>query len=162
MLKSASPQFTMVKLPTVDQMISLVRKPGGPPLGSAHREARMRETFEHAPVGIALASMDGAWLQFNERFREIAGYSREQLSRLTFTDLTHPDDARREATLMRRMLSGDAGGYRIEKRLIEKKGKYREVEVLCAIAGSDDGALFLVYIVDERTRTGQGQVRPAA
>jgi PAS domain S-box-containing protein len=143
-------------------MISLVRKAGAPPLPGAPREARLRDAFEHAPVGIALASMDGAWLQFNERFREIAGYSREQLSRLTFTDLTHPDDARREATLMRRMLSGDAGGYRIEKRLIEKKGKYREVEVLCAIAGSDDGAPFLVYIVDERARTVQGQVRPAA
>ena len=126
----------MVKLPTVDQMISLVRKPGAPPLPGAPREARLRDAFEHAPVGIALASIDGAWLQFNERFRELAGYTREQLSRLTFTDLTHPDDARREATLMRRMLSGDAGGYRIEKRIIEKKGKYREVEVVCAIAGA--------------------------
>jgi PAS domain S-box-containing protein len=152
----------MVKLPIVDQMISLVRKPGAPPLPGAPREARLRDAFEHAPAGIALASIDGAWLQFNERFREIAGYSREQLSRLTFTDLTHPDDARREATLMRRMLSGDAGGYRIEKRIIEKKGKYREVEVLCGIAGSDDGAPFLIYIVDERARTVQGQVRPAA
>jgi PAS domain S-box-containing protein len=152
----------MVKLPIVDQMISLVRKPGAPPLPGAPREARLRDAFEHAPVGIALASMDGAWLQFNERFREIAGYTREQLSRLTFTDLTHPDDARRETTLMRRMLSGDAGGYRIEKRIIEKRGKYRDVEVLCGIAGSDDGAPFLVYIVDERARTAQGQIRPAA
>jgi PAS domain S-box-containing protein len=152
----------MVKLPIVDQMISLVRKPGAPPLPGAPREARLRDAFEHAPVGIALASMDGTWLQFNERFREIAGYSREQLSRLTFTDLTHPDDARREAALMRRMLGGDAGGYRIEKRMIERKGKYREVEVLCSIAGSDDGAPFLVYIVDERARTAQGQIRPAA
>jgi PAS domain S-box-containing protein len=152
----------MVKLPIVDQMISLVRKPGAPPLPGAPREARLRDAFEHAPVGIALASMDGTWLQFNERFREIAGYTREQLSRLTFTDLTHPDDARREAALMRRMLGGDAGGYRIEKRIIEKRGKYRDVEVLCGIAGSDDGAPFLVYIVDERARTAQGQIRPTA
>jgi PAS domain S-box-containing protein len=151
----------MVKLPIVDQMISLVRKPGAPPLPGASREARLRDAFEHAPVGIALASIDGAWLQFNERFREIAGYSREQLSRLTFTDLTHPDDARREASLMRRMLAGDANGYRIEKRIIEKKGKYRDVEVLCAIAG-DDAAPFLIYIVDERARAANGQIRPSA
>jgi PAS domain S-box-containing protein len=151
----------MVKLPIVDQMISLVRKPGAPMFPGVPREARLRDAFEHAPVGIALASMDGAWLQFNERFREIAGYTREQLSRLTFTDLTHPDDARRETALMRRMLSGDAGGYRIEKRIIEKKGKYRDVEVLCAIAG-DDGAPFLIYIVDERARAANGQIRPAA
>ena len=119
----------------------------------------MRDVFEHAPVGIALVSMDGAWLQYNERFRQLAGYTREQLTRLTFTDLTHPDDARRESTLMRRMLTGDAAGYRIEKRIMEKKGKYRDVEVLCSLAGSDDGAPFLIYIVDARSRTAQGQVR---
>jgi PAS domain S-box-containing protein len=150
----------MVKLPTVDQMISLVRKPGSPPL-AAHREARIREAFEHAPVGIALVSIDGAWLQYNERFRQLAGYTREQLARMTFTDLTHPEDARREAALMRKMLNGDSRGYRIEKRIIEKKGKYREVDVSCAIAGSDEGGPFLVYIVDERAgKSGQTRTTP--
>ena len=141
----------MVKLPTVDQMISLVRKPGAPPLPGGHREARLREAFEHAPIGIALVSIDGAWLQYNERFRQIAGYTREQLARMTFTDLTHPDDAKREAVLMRRMLAGDTRSYRIDKRIIEKKGKYREVEVHCAVAGSDEGAPFLIYVVDEQS-----------
>jgi len=149
----------MVKLPTVDQMISLVRKPGSPPL-AAHREARIREAFEHAPVGIALVSIDGAWLHYNERFRQLAGYTREQLARMTFTDLTHPDDARREATLMRKMLNGDSRGYRIEKRIIEKKGKYREVDVSCAIAGSDEGGPFLVYVVDERATKGGSRTTP--
>src|SRR5216684_4469871 len=149
----------MVKLPSVDQVISLVRKPGGQTVAGAHREARVREAFEHAPVGIALVSIDGAWLQYNERFRQLAGYTREQLARMTFTDLTHPDDAKRESALIKRMLSGDTRGYRIEKRIIEKKGKYREVAVVCAIAGSDEGSPFLIYVVDERARNAQGQVR---
>jgi PAS domain S-box-containing protein len=149
----------MVKIPTVDQVISLVRKPGGPTVAGAHREARIREAFEHAPVGIALVSIDGAWLQYNERFRQLAGYTREQLARMTFTDLTHPDDAKRESALIKRMLSGDTRGYRIEKRIIEKKGKYREVDVVCSIAGSDEGGPYLIYVVDERIRNAQGQVR---
>ncbi|HEX7678793.1 MAG TPA: PAS domain S-box protein [Thermoanaerobaculia bacterium] len=149
----------MVKIPTVDQVISLVRKPGGPTVPGAHREARIREAFEQAPVGIALVSIDGAWLQYNERFRQLAGYTREQLARMTFTDLTHPDDARRESALIKRMLSGDTRGYRIEKRIIEKKGKYREVDVVCSIAGSEEGIPFLIYVVDERARSAQGQVR---
>jgi PAS domain S-box-containing protein len=149
----------MVKLPTVDRMISLVRKPGSPQLAAAHREARIREAFDHAPVGIALVSIDGAWLQYNERFRQLAGYTREQLGRMTFTDLTHPDDASREATLIRRMLNGDTRGYRIEKRIIEKKGKYREVDVVCALAGSEEGGPFLIYVVDDHTnKTGQGRI----
>ncbi len=151
----------MVKLPTVDRMISLVRKPGGPPLGPGHRDMRLREAFEHAPAGIALISIDGAWLQYNEMFRQIVGYTREQLARVTFTDLTHPDDAKREAVLMRRMLSGDTRGYRLDKRIIEKKGKYREVEVNCSAANGDDGTPFLIYVVDDRART-QGQPRSSS
>jgi PAS domain S-box-containing protein len=147
----------MVKLTTVDRMISLVRKPGALPLAAAHREARVREAFDHAPVGIALVSIDGAWLQYNERFRQLAGYTREQLGRMTFTDLTHPDDASREAALMRRMLNGDSRGYRIEKRIIEKKGKYREVDVVCALAGGEESEPFLIYVVDEHA--GKGQAR---
>jgi PAS domain S-box-containing protein len=68
-----------------------------------------RRLFEHAPVGIALVSIDGGWLQYNERFRQLVGYTREQLARMTFTDLTHPEDAKCEVTLMRRMLGGERG-----------------------------------------------------
>lgn len=151
----------MVKLPTVDQMISLVRKPGAPGGATGHRDSRLRDAFEHAPVGIALVSIDGGWLQYNERFRMLVGYTREQLARMTFTDLTHPEDAKRELTLMRRMLGGDTRDYRIEKRIIEKKGKYREVEVVCAIASGDDGTPYLIYVV-EPLRQSQGQTRAPA
>src|SRR5258706_4450490 len=147
----------MVTLPPGDQVTRFGRQPVGPTVAGAHREARIREAFEHAPVGIALVSIDGAWLQYNERFRQLAGYTREQLARMTFTDLTHPDDAKRESALIKRMLSGDTRGYRIEKRIIEKKGKYREVEVVCAIAGSDEGSPFLIYVVDERARNAQAR-----
>src|SRR5258708_4738197 len=113
----------MVKLPSVDQVLSLVRKPVGPTVAGAHREARIREAFEHAPVGIALVSIDGAWLQYNDRFRQLAGYTREQLARMTFTDLTHPDDAKREAALMRRIPTGDTRGYSIRKRIMRRQGR---------------------------------------
>ncbi len=152
----------MVKLPTVDQMISLVRKPGAPGPPPTHRDARLRDAFEHLPAGLAFASLDGAWLQYNERFLQLVGYTREQLMRLTFTDLTHPDDAKRENALMRRMLGGEAPSYRIVKRVIEKRGKYRELEVSCAIGGGEEGAPFLIYVVDERLRTTGPRASPSS
>jgi PAS domain S-box-containing protein len=156
----------MVKLPTVDRVISLVRKPGQPlpaPVASKARESRLRGAFDNAPVGIALASMHGTWLETNERFRELIGYTRDELARMTFDDLTHPDDARSEERLMRRLLVRDVPSYRIEKRIMGKKGRYRELEVTCAISGSDD-APFLIYFVDERSRAlaDQGPVEAQA
>ena len=80
---------------------------------------------------------------------------------MTFADLTHPDDARSEERLMRRLLTGDVPSYRIEKRIMGKKGRYRELEVTCAISGSDD-APFLIYIVDERSRVSADQAQVEA
>ena len=146
-------------------MISLVRKPGHPlpPAAAAvvARDARLRGAFEQAPIGIAFVSLDGTWLQTNERFRQMIGYTREQLTRVTFSDLTHPDDAKSEAGLMRRLLDGDVPGYRIEKRIMERKGKYREVEVICAL-GESDGAPFLIYFVDEQSAVDRGQAQVQA
>lgn len=154
----------MVKLPTVDRVISLVRKPGQPlpvPVASKTRESRLRGAFDHAPVGIAIASMHGTWLETNERFCELIGYTRDELARMTFAGLTHPDDARSEERLMRRLLVRDVPSYRIEKRIMGKKGRYRELEVTCAISGSDD-APFLIYVVDERSRVSADQAQVEA
>lgn len=158
----------MVKLPTVDRVISLVRKPGQPMaalVASKTRESRLRGGFDHAPVGIALASMRGTWLETNERFCELIGYTRDELARMTFADLTHPDDARSEERQMRRLLAGEMPSYRVEKRIMGKKGRYRELEVLCAISGSDD-VPFLIYVVDQRARAvpdhGQAEAQPHA
>jgi PAS domain S-box-containing protein len=154
----------MVKLPTVDRVISLVRKPGQalpPSAPLTPRDVRLRGAFENAPVGIALASMHGAWLETNERFRDLVGYTRDELSRMTFATLTHPDDARSEERLMRRLIVRDVPSYRIEKRIMSKKGRYRELEVVCSLAGSDD-APFLVYIVDERSGKSEEQAQVEA
>ena len=95
--------------------------------------------------------LDGRFLQFNERFRQLLGYTREQLARIAFHDLTHPDDAKLEAPLMRRLLDGTSPSYRIEKRVMEKRGKHRELEVVATSARNGDGQVdCLVYFVSEK------------
>src|SRR5260221_14633380 len=117
----------MVKLPIVESVISLVRKSG-----SARRapqrdtNARLRAMYESAPAGIACASTDGHFLFFNERFRELTGHTREQLSHFTFQDVTLPEDVRSEAPLAKKLLRGDGGSYRIEKRVVDRRGEERD------------------------------------
>src|SRR5260221_8003630 len=144
----------MVKLPIVESVISLVRKSG-----SARRapqrdtNARLRAMYESAPAGIACASTDGHFLFCNERFRELTGHTREQLSHFTFQDVTLPEDVRSEAPLAKKLLRGDGGSYRIEKRVVDRRGKYRDLVVNCALVHDEhDASDFLVYIIDEPLR----------
>lgn len=58
---------------------------------------RFRAAFDGAPIGMALVSLDGRWLQVNDALCQLLGRSREQLLALSVADVTHPDDVGTEA-----------------------------------------------------------------
>jgi PAS domain S-box-containing protein len=151
-----------MKLPIVDSVMSLVRRPGGAK-PRRDRDDRLRAGFDAAPAALALASADGHWLEVNERFRTLIGYTREELSRISFHSITHPDDAKKETGLVRRLISGDSDGYRIEKRVMDKRGRYRVLEVDVSAVRSESGETeFLIYAVHEAQRESGSAPRPAA
>lgn len=132
-----------MRIPLVDQVMSLVRKPAAS-RPAASREERVRNAFLKAPVGIAFATPDGHWLFVNDRFRALVGYTREELARVTLHGVTHPADAKQELALMKRLVAREVDRYRIEKRVMGKNGRYRNLEVTTALA---DG--LLIYVLDE-------------
>ena len=87
-------------------------------------EERFRTTFEHAALGIAHVALDGRWLRFNQKFCDIAGYTREELLTKTFREITHPDDLDEDLEYTRQILSGEMSTYNLEKRYIRKDGNH--------------------------------------
>lgn len=85
-------------------------------------EESFRATFEQAAVGIAHVSLDGRWLQANQKLCEITGYSREALFCRTFQDITFPEDLDADLELLQQVLSGEIQTYNIEKRYIHSAG----------------------------------------
>src|ERR1700722_12911252 len=55
-------------------------------------QGRLRATFDQAAVGIVVADLNGQFVEANERFCDLLGYSSEELHRLTFTQITYPED----------------------------------------------------------------------
>lgn len=140
----------MVKLPIVGHLLSLVRSSRTPRAKqpTATRDERLRSAFEHAPIGIAFATPDGHWLQTNEQFRSTIGYTREELARISFNSMTHPDDAKVESSQIKSLISGELDSYKIRKRTIDKKGHYRAIDVTAAVKRSATGQPeFFVYII---------------
>ncbi|CAK0741889.1 diguanylate cyclase [Gammaproteobacteria bacterium] len=83
---------------------------------------RYQAIFEQAAVGIARLALDGHWLEVNQKFCEIVGYSHEELLRLSFQRITHPDDLGSDLAQVERMLQGEINNYFKEKRYIRKDG----------------------------------------
>jgi two-component system CheB/CheR fusion protein len=85
-------------------------------------QERLRATFNQAAVGIVVADSNNLFLEANQRFCEILGYSPDELHRLTFTQVTHPDDFPDAQTHTQAVLSGQIAHAAFEKRYIHKDG----------------------------------------
>jgi PAS domain S-box-containing protein len=86
-------------------------------------ERRFRTIFEAAPLGIVMADPEGYFLQINRSFQEMVGYDQNEISQLSFVDITHPDDRPETSRLSRQVRDGKINSYRTEKRYINKDGQ---------------------------------------
>ena len=85
-------------------------------------EERFREAFAKAPTGIALVDLDGHFLEANRALADILGREPADLTRLSFQDITHPDDLGADLDYLARLLAGRIPGYRMEKRYLRPDG----------------------------------------
>ncbi|OYW77784.1 MAG: hypothetical protein B7Z37_02540 [Verrucomicrobia bacterium 12-59-8] len=55
-------------------------------------EERFAGAFEHAPIGVALASPERRWLKVNRALCKLVGYTEAELLTRSFQDITYPED----------------------------------------------------------------------
>jgi PAS domain S-box-containing protein len=77
------------------------------------------------------------------------GYTESELQRLTFQDLTYPEDLEPDLALVERLLAGEIDSYRLEKRFLHKQG--HSVWVLIAISVVRDRNGAPQYFVSQGT-----------
>ena len=85
-------------------------------------EERFRTAFDQLAVGMAHLAPDGRWVRVNQRFCDMVGYTKTELLRLTFRDLTAPDDVATDVEQFERLLRGEIASYQREKRYVRKDG----------------------------------------
>jgi PAS domain S-box-containing protein len=102
-------------------------------------EERFRLTIDEAPIGMALVSLDGRFLRVNRVLCEITGYSADEMTRLKYQDITHPDDLERETTLAGRLTRGELSRAVFEKRDFRKDGSMVDVKISASLLRSPDG-----------------------
>ena len=119
-------------------------------------EKRFRAAFEQAAVGIAHVSPDGRWLRVNQKLCDIVGYTRDELSSLTFQDITHADDLDIDLAQMHQVLEGQLDTYTLEKRYLKKDGSPVWINLTVALvreeAGKPDYFISVVEDIQRRKR----------
>lgn len=119
-------------------------------------EQRWRQTFTDSPVAMALVSPDLKLTQVNRAFSELTGYGAQELSEMTFADLTHPADVSLDVDLAERVFNGQLRRYEIEKRYITKNRRLVWVSVTASVIRDAEGVplygIGVVQNITERKR----------
>jgi diguanylate cyclase (GGDEF)-like protein/PAS domain S-box-containing protein len=79
-------------------------------------EARFRSAFSNAPIGIALMSNDGKWLQANESICKIFGCSEEEFLAKTMQDVVLAEDLVRVLKQIGFLIQGKQQSFQTEIR----------------------------------------------
>jgi diguanylate cyclase (GGDEF)-like protein/PAS domain S-box-containing protein len=124
-------------------------------------EARFRSVFDIASVGIALVAPDGGWISVNKALCDIVGYSEEELWRLTFQQITHPDDVAIDVGLLAQVARGEIEQYQLEKRYIRKDGNTVWINLNVSPKRTEAGAVeYYVAVIKDigAQKTAQGEI----
>ncbi len=87
-------------------------------------EQHFRTFFEMASVGVAqIDAKTFIFQRINNKYCEIVGYSLDELQRMTFEAITHPEDLANQLDHMQQLLDGKIAEFTIEKRYVCKNGE---------------------------------------
>lgn len=140
----------------LDMLTELARNVTYGIMGHRNREAlrqsekRFRNVFQNSSIGMLLVRPDYRFILANPAAERILGYSEIELKRLTFKDITHPEDLVKDIPQVERLSRGDFPVYRTEKRYIRKDGTVIWASVSISTMRDSDGSLmyFIALIED--------------
>jgi diguanylate cyclase (GGDEF)-like protein/PAS domain S-box-containing protein len=122
----------------------------------ADAEARFRTAFEEAPIGMAITSIDGRFLQVNRALCAITGRGPDELEGTPLVRLLHHEDRDAEAQALARLARGDVGSVRGERRWLHAAGNIVWAALNATLvrdaAGVPQHVLLQVQDVTERRR----------
>lgn len=129
----------------------------------AQSDSHLRQFYDLPFIGIAFSSPTNKhWLKVNDRLCDILGYSRTELTTMSWADMTVADDLPANLAEFERVMRGESDGYALDKRFIRKDGTlvFTAIEVKCVrrADGTPEHLLAAVQDITER-REAEAKIR---
>jgi len=104
-----------------------------------HQSANFEMIFNQAPIGAAVSYCKDeiAWdsnkhFNINSAFEKLTGRTKEELMKLGWASITHPDDLEEDMRNYERLLAGEIDSYAMDKRFIRPDGSIVWVHMIVA------------------------------
>lgn len=99
---------------------------------------RYKAVFDQAATGLATVALDGRFLTVNNRLAAITGYDSEELTQLSFQEITHPEDIELDLQQAAQLAAGQIESYVMEKRYIRKDRSHIWVRLTGSLVRDQD------------------------
>ena len=121
-------------------------------------EETLRATFRQAGVGIFITSPDRRYLQVNDKYCEMLGYTREELLKMSSTDVLPPEAAGASQVNRNKLMRGELQTISHERQLLCKDGSLIWVNHATSVARGQDGApIHLITVAENISERKQAE-----
>ena len=115
-------------------------------------EQRFRRVFEQGPLGIEIVNLDYRLLAVNQKLCEITGYTSEELTKLSFVDITHPEDVDKDVAQAAALARGDIPYYQMQKRYIKNNKEIAWINLTATIIRNNQNEpMYFLSMVEDIT-----------
>ncbi len=119
--------------------------------------ARLRAIFDNAGSAVLLTDVEGHYIECNDRWANMLGYSLGEIYQVRDLDMVYPDDVASLRERRRALVLGQIDGYQLEKRFIRKDGSVfwgrLSVTPIRRQDGTVEATIGIVHDVTERKQT---------
>lgn len=116
------------------------------------QKEQLRILFDQSAVGMARLSIEGQWIQVNQRLCDLLHYPMAELLKKTFREVTHPDDADIDNEAYAQLTSGARSQSSFEKRFLTQQGEIVWAHVTVSIShGETNQALYFIATIQDIT-----------
>ena len=124
-------------------------------------EQTLRATFTHAHAGITVISLDLKYLDVNDQYSDIVGYSRDELlAGMRIIDVCVPECVEKTVAACRDLLTGETHSDSREERLQRKNGQLVWVtSAISLVRDSDGNAKHFVSVTQDISGTKLAEER---
>jgi PAS domain S-box-containing protein len=117
-----------------------------------NREAKYRAIYEQVAVGIVYFNHEQKFLDVNNKFCQMLGYTKQELKQKTINDITHIQDKQQNSPLWQQLLNEEINYFILQQRFLTKDSKLVWFKITASLHQPEEEEAQIIAIVEDITQ----------
>lgn len=117
-------------------------------------EMKFHSIFDQAKIGISYAEMCGRFMDMNQMFKDLSGYTADELKQMHVMDLIHKDENTGNMDRVREMMGGSLSNFNADRQIVRKDKSLLWVNLSISLMefekGKDNYIMCAIVDINER------------